>query len=121
MSIIEQDASGAATRSCPEWWKHPEAAARMRALHVAYIQASAANELSGWWVHHWDAHHRWLFDASTGIFRVCGYSHREHRQRQIREEVSSSFPDNLPRILNEYGGGNDFRLRALGYLNAHRT
>ncbi|WP_423185038.1 DUF4913 domain-containing protein [Arthrobacter sp. NyZ413] len=60
---------------CPQWWAHPEAVTRLRALHQEYIKAEEDNALSGWFVYHWDAHTRTLF-SPTGPFETCRYGHR---------------------------------------------
>ena len=50
---------------------HPEAVARFHALYEEYLKAAGAGEMSSWWVHHWDAHAKALFDPNTGVFRHC--------------------------------------------------
>lgn len=82
-ALIESDASGQHSTACPEWWKHHEAVWRLKAMHIAYLEAATKNELSSWWVHHWDAHKGALFNPDTGIFRECGYSHQEHTKTII--------------------------------------
>lgn len=59
---------------CPEWWQHPEAVARLMALHEAYKQAVQENTLSAWWVQHWDPHTRVLF-SGLGPFKDCQRRH----------------------------------------------
>ena len=61
---------------CSKWWEHPEAVARLSALHTGYIQAVADYQLSQWWIHQWDAHARVLF-SPTGPFEACRYRHHQ--------------------------------------------
>jgi len=61
---------------CSKWWEHPEAVARLSALHTGYIQAVADYQLSQWWIHQWDAHARVLF-SPTGPFEACRYGHHQ--------------------------------------------
>lgn len=60
---------------CSQWWQHPEAVARLTALHRGYDQAVADDQLSQWWIHQWDAHARVLFGPS-GPFEACRYGHQ---------------------------------------------
>lgn len=55
---------------CPQWWNHPEAVTRLRALHEENIRAEDENTLSGWFVYHWDAHSKTLF-SPIGPFEFC--------------------------------------------------
>lgn len=82
LAIMEHPGVGAG-KFCPEWWRHPEAVARLKALWVSYWPALGKGELSQWWVNEWDAHARALFDPSTGVFRDCGTTHREHDKPTI--------------------------------------
>jgi len=59
---------------CPQWWNHPEAVTRLRALYEEYVRAEGENTLSGWFVYHWDAHAKTLF-SSTGPFELCREGH----------------------------------------------
>lgn len=66
---------------CPHWWDHPEAVDRLHALWTAYTTAKTDNELSSWWVNHWDRHHPYLFGKS-GVFSQCpGGKHKKPTDR----------------------------------------
>jgi hypothetical protein len=75
LQMCERPATERESSFCPEWWKHPEAVARFKSLYIEYVKACSSNELSSWWIHHWDAHARTLFDPTTGVFRNCAYGH----------------------------------------------
>lgn len=67
---------------CRQWWDHPEAVDRFHALWLAYMAAEAEDELSGWWVNHWDRHFAFLFSKS-GVFSQCaGGMHKNAADRR---------------------------------------
>lgn len=72
--IIEYPGRGIAW--CSQWWEHPEALARIRAMWQAYLAAEVSmgqgemGAMSSWWIHHWDRHTPILFDKN-GPFRYC--------------------------------------------------
>ena len=74
---------------CPEWWEHPEAVARFRALHQQYLIARQEGEISDWWVHHWDLHAKALFDPQTGVFRECSAGHRPGDSRRVLDATGN--------------------------------
>lgn len=84
LSIIEHPATQNGA-FCPEWWEHPEAVARFRALYQQYRVAAEEGGISDWWVHHWDLHARALFDPQTGVFRDCSAGHRAPEVKRVRE------------------------------------
>lgn len=67
---------------CPQWWNHPEAVTRLRALYEEYVRAEDENTLSGWFVYHWDAHAKTLFSA-TGPFELCREGHRFFNRQEM--------------------------------------
>lgn len=71
MAMCERPSRGHHSVFCAKWWLHPEAVARFHALYEEYLKAAGAGEMSSWWVHHWDAHAKALFDPNTGVFRHC--------------------------------------------------
>jgi len=81
---------------CPEWWKHPEAIARLWALYYAHKQAwEAADTLSArsdWWHYHWDHHRSILLDAQLGPFRDCLDGHLSKRRNQEAPLVPVTIP-----------------------------
>ena len=84
LAIIEHPAAQNGA-FCSEWWEHPEAVARFRALYQQYLVAADKGGISDWWVHHWDLHARALFDPQTGVFRDCSAGHRPAESRRVRE------------------------------------
>jgi hypothetical protein len=57
---------------CPQWWRHPEALARLDALWRAWehLRQDAATGMSVWFRDHADHHMQVLFDAD-GPFKGC--------------------------------------------------
>ncbi|WP_455904223.1 DUF4913 domain-containing protein [Microbacterium sp.] len=55
---------------CPRWGEHPEAVWRLHALHQAFEIATVDQDLSSWWVNHFDRHAPVLF-GRRGIFEAC--------------------------------------------------
>jgi hypothetical protein len=58
---------------CPEWWRHPEAVARLAVLWRAFefLRADPALGLSTWWLHHADPHLYALMNPTFGPFSMC--------------------------------------------------
>ena len=58
---------------CPQWWEHPEAVERLRALWEAWeaARAEGGNAMSYWWTVHFDAHWGVLTDSARGPFAAC--------------------------------------------------
>lgn len=58
---------------CPEWWKHAEVIARLRALWETWESARLAGgaEMSAWWYVHVDAHLAVIMDGETGPLSQC--------------------------------------------------
>lgn len=75
---------------CAKWWLHPEAVARFKALRWQYYKSMEDGDISSWWVHHWDAHARALFDPQTGVFRDCSSMHRPGDSVRVRDVTESS-------------------------------
>ncbi|MEU4315377.1 DUF4913 domain-containing protein [Nocardia sp. NPDC024068] len=57
---------------CPEWWKHPEAFARLDALWRAWehYRQDGATGMSVWFLDHADKHMKVLLDPK-GPFKYC--------------------------------------------------
>ena len=81
---------------CPEWWKHPEAVARLWALYLSHKQAwELADSLSAksdWWHYHWDHHRTVLLDSQLGPFRDCIDGHLSKRRKADEAIVSVTLP-----------------------------
>lgn len=80
LSMCERAAGARGSTFCPEWWKHPEAVARFKALYIQYGHAIEDGEVSGWWIQHWDPHMRALCDPDVGPFRRCAFGHAEPKE-----------------------------------------
>jgi len=63
---------------CSSWVEHPEAVWRFTALHQAFVHATVDEDLSSWWVNHFDRHAPMLFGTS-GIFEACRDGHASDR------------------------------------------
>jgi hypothetical protein len=81
--IIRRRLNRATQVWCPEWWRHPEAIARLAALWRAfeYLSTDPAMGMSTWWLGHADPHLRSLMDPEFGPFALCdpreGHNPRE--------------------------------------------
>ncbi|THJ65637.1 DUF4913 domain-containing protein [Arthrobacter echini] len=67
---------------CFQWWNHPEAVDRLRALYEQWLGAQAEGGMSSWWIDHFDRHATILF-AKRGPFGECGTTHTEKTARRI--------------------------------------
>jgi hypothetical protein len=67
-----RDIDNRTTYWCPEWWRHPEALARLDALWLAWehLRYDRALGPSIWWRDHAD-HHMLLLLSGDGPFRRC--------------------------------------------------
>lgn len=70
---------GGGRRWCSEWWRHPEAVARLTALWHAWetLRLEGGTAMSDWWIHHFDPHFFVLADAERGPFQACGDGHKD--------------------------------------------
>ncbi|WP_063763160.1 DUF4913 domain-containing protein [Streptomyces sp. NRRL WC-3742] len=62
---------------CRQWWRHPDAVARLATMwrSFEYLSADAALGLSTWWTQHADPHLAVLRDPDTGAFAGCAGGH----------------------------------------------
>ncbi|MBG6226601.1 hypothetical protein IWX63_003200 [Arthrobacter sp. CAN_A2] len=67
---------------CSQWWRHPEAVDRFRALYEQWLGAQAEGGMSSWWIDHYDRHASVLF-TKRGPFGECGTKHMEKTARRI--------------------------------------
>lgn len=72
---------------CAQWWLHPEAVARFKALRWQYYKSMEEGDISSWWITHWDGHAKALFDPQTGVFRDCSAMHRPAETVRLRDVV----------------------------------
>lgn len=66
---------------CPQWWNHPEAVERFRALFEKWAEAQKDGGMSSWWIDHFDRHAVVLF-AKRGPFGECGTKHVDKGMRR---------------------------------------
>ena len=69
---------------CSQWWAHPEAIKRLKALYEEWLARQAEGGMSSWWTDHFDRHAAVLF-AKRGPFGECGVSHVERGMRRTLE------------------------------------
>jgi hypothetical protein len=67
---------------CSQWWNHPEAVDRFRALYEQWLEAQANGGMSSWWIDHFDRHTTVLF-ARRGPFGECGTTHVHKTARRV--------------------------------------
>lgn len=73
---------------CSQWWNHPEAVERLRALYEHWLDAQSSGGMSSWWVDHFDRHAIVLF-SKRGPFGECGTKHVE---RTVRRTLATEQP-----------------------------
>ncbi|WP_157778099.1 DUF4913 domain-containing protein [Nocardia terpenica] len=56
---------------CPQWYRHRMVALRVDALWQEWEKANREGAMSSWWVYHFDAHARAIFDGETGPMYLC--------------------------------------------------
>jgi hypothetical protein len=78
---------------CPEWWRHPEAVARLDALWRAWehLRLDAATGLSVWFRDHAD-HHMTILMAADGPFKGCD---GKHSDRPVEPLPSTPPPEGM--------------------------
>lgn len=86
--IVHRRLNRASAVWCPDWWRHPEALARLAVLWRAFefLRMDQALGLSMWWLHHADPHLRALMNPTHGPFVAC----------DARDGHSPSPPEPLP-------------------------
>lgn len=80
---------------CSQWWEHPEAVERLKALWEAWeaARAEGGSAMSYWWTVHFDSHWVALTSVATGPFAACA------RRGQHSDEVGC-----LPGVPREEEG-----------------
>ncbi len=86
-SYVREVNNGSEILWCPEWYKHPEALARMECIWRTWehLRLEPALGLSSWWLHHADPHLSILMSPS-GPFKRCAYE--GHKARTTPEELA---------------------------------
>ena len=87
LEVYRRSTRGHARVWCPEWWKHPEAVARLDALWRAFeqLRQDPGTGMSVFWRDHADHHMNVLLDAD-GPFKGCDGRHCEHPLQPIPQE-----------------------------------
>lgn len=77
-----RDVGGHSSAWCPEWWRHPEAVARLEALWRAWehLRLDPATGSSVWFRDHAD-HHMGVLLSGDGPFKGCS-PEKGHGERQ---------------------------------------
>lgn len=68
MADVESVDRSANMHWCSQWWAHPEAIKRLKALYEEWLARQAGGGMSSWWVDHFDRHAAVLF-AKNGPLR----------------------------------------------------
>ncbi len=84
---------------CEHWWEHPEAVARLLALHDAWTvmvegdedSEPSADGPSRWWIEHFDPHLDALLHPGKGPFRFCRNGHAPEKSRAGRRPTPASY------------------------------
>lgn len=87
---------------CPEWYRHRMVALRIRALWREWEKANREDTMSSWWIYHYDAHARAIFDGERGPMYACTDERHRVPQPVKPNPVPSGWFDQTP-------GGPDFR------------
>ncbi len=87
LEVYRRSTRGHARVFCPQWWKHPEAVARMDALWRAFeqLRQDPGTGMSVFWRDHADHHMTVLLD-SDGPFKGCEDGHSEHPLGPIEQD-----------------------------------
>lgn len=94
-SYVREVNNGSEFLWCSQWYKHPEALARVEAMWRAweYLRRDGALGSSTWWIHHADPHMGVLM-APNGPFKRCSYD--GHAPRTRPEQLSLPHTDPGP-------------------------
>ena len=87
LQVYRRSTRGQARVFCPQWWKHPEAVARMDALWRAFeqLRQDPGTGMSVFWRDHADHHMTVLLDAD-GPFKGCEDGHSTHPLEPIHQD-----------------------------------
>lgn len=89
-----RDLHGDAVTWCPQWWRHPEAVARLTALWLSWehLRLDPATGMSSWWRDHAD-HHLAVLLSSAAVFKGC--SPKAHTDYPVPQLPSDPTPEGL--------------------------
>jgi len=79
LAVYRRSTRGPTRVFCPQWWKHPEAVARIDGLWRAFeaLRQDPGTGMSVFWRDHVDHHMSVLLDAD-GPFKGCHDGHSDH-------------------------------------------
>jgi len=91
LEVYRRSTRGHSRVWCRQWWKHPEAVARMDALWRAFeqLRQDPGIGMSTFWGYHVDHHMDVLLDAD-GPFKGCEDGHSEHPLGPIEQDEPPS-------------------------------
>lgn len=94
LPMWSRDLHGEASTWCPQWWRHPEAVARLTALWLCWehLRLDPATGMSSWWRDHAD-HHLGVLLSSSTVFKGC--SPKGHTDYPLPELPSDPTPEGL--------------------------
>jgi hypothetical protein len=104
LRMYRRAVSGNDATWCREWWRHPEAIARLDALWRAweYLRLDPATGMSVWLRDHCDFHMRVLL-SGDGPFKGC--TPEKHGARPLQPLPSDPMPDGLAERLRAVSAG----------------
>jgi len=104
LRMYRRPVSGNDATWCREWWRHPEAIARLDALWRAweYLRLDPATGMSVWLRDHCDFHMRVLL-SGDGPFKGC--TPEKHGARPLQPLPSDPMPDGLAERLRAVSAG----------------
>lgn len=90
-----RDLHGDESTWCPQWWRHPEAVARLTALWLSWehLRLDPATGMSSWWRDHADHHLAVLLSSST-VFKGCS-PNGGHTAYPVAQLPSDPTPEGL--------------------------
>ena len=97
------DGGGKGQVLCLEWYRHRMVALRIHALWREWEKANREDTMSSWWIYHYDAHIRAIFDGERGPMYACTPERHRVPERVTPTEVPSGWFDQTP-------SGPDFRV-----------
>ena len=87
LAVYRRSTRGPTRVFCPQWWKHPEAVARIDALWRAFeaLRQDPGTGMSVFWRDHVDHHMTVLLDAD-GPFKGCQDGHCDHPLAPLHQD-----------------------------------
>ena len=94
LPVYRRSVQGHERTWCPQWWRHPEAVARLESLWRAWeqLRQDPGTGLSVWFRDHADHHMTILLDAD-GPFKGCGEG--KHSERPLPQLPNDPAPEGM--------------------------